>query len=244
MSSSNCCFLTCIQISQEEGQVSRSAVSNSFQPLGLYIPPVYGILQARILEWVAIVFSRGPSLPNDQTHISHIAGRFFTVWAWGFPGGTMVKNPPANAGDMGSITGWGRYPGEGNGNLLQYSNLENSMDRETWCATVHGFPKEWYWKDNGEKPRFLSLKIICHLLGFSCFWWIFMLFSFTVSGKQIQPQRKHGHLWSTYYLLKVKKVGPLPSCWARFSYSCRQLKIKIRVYHEFVPATLFLWFIL
>ena len=50
----------------------------------------------------------------------------------GFPGGAVVKNPPANAGDsgnMGLIPGSGRSPGEGNGNLFQYSFLENSMDR-------------------------------------------------------------------------------------------------------------------
>ena len=47
----------------------------------------------------------------------------------GFPGGSVVKNPPANAGDLGSIPGLGRSPGEGNGNPLQYSHLENSMDR-------------------------------------------------------------------------------------------------------------------
>ena len=48
----------------------------------------------------------------------------------GFPGGSAVKNLPANAGDMGSIPGSGRSPGEGNGNLLQYSCLENPMDRK------------------------------------------------------------------------------------------------------------------
>ena len=52
----------------------------------------------------------------------------------------MVKNPPANAGevrDEGSIPGSGRSPGEGNGNPLQYSCLENPMDRGAWRATVH-----------------------------------------------------------------------------------------------------------
>ena len=44
----------------------------------------------------------------------------------------MVKNPPTNAGDVGSIPGSGRCPGEGNGNPLHYSCLENSMDREAW----------------------------------------------------------------------------------------------------------------
>ena len=54
------------------------------------------------------------------------------------PGGSMVKKPPANAGEMDSIRGLGRSPGEGNGNPLQYSCLENPMDRGAWQATVYG----------------------------------------------------------------------------------------------------------
>ena len=50
----------------------------------------------------------------------------------------MVKNPPANAGDVGSIPGSGISPGEGNGNPLQYSCLGNAMDRGAWRATDHG----------------------------------------------------------------------------------------------------------
>ena len=50
----------------------------------------------------------------------------------------MVKNPPANAGDMGSIPDPGRPPEEGNGNPLQYSCLENPMDRGSWWATAMG----------------------------------------------------------------------------------------------------------
>ena len=49
----------------------------------------------------------------------------------------MIKNPPANAGNLGSIPGWGRSPGEGNGNSLQYSCLGNPMDRQAWQAAVH-----------------------------------------------------------------------------------------------------------
>ena len=58
----------------------------------------------------------------------------------GFPGGTVVKNLLVSAGDtgdMGPIPGLGRSPGEGNGNPLQYSRLENSMDRGGWWAIVH-----------------------------------------------------------------------------------------------------------
>ena len=58
----------------------------------------------------------------------------------------MVKTTPANAGDardVDSIPGLGRSPGEGNGTLLQYYNLENSMDKGTWQATLHGAAKRW-----------------------------------------------------------------------------------------------------
>ena len=58
------------------------------------------------------------------------------------PGGSVVKNPPANARDAGSIPGSGRSPGEGNCNPLQYSCLENPMDRGAWRSTVYGVIKE------------------------------------------------------------------------------------------------------
>ena len=61
----------------------------------------------------------------------------------GFPGGSEVQNPPANAEDAGSIPGSGRSPGKGNGNLFQYSCLGNPMDRGAWGATVHKVTKEW-----------------------------------------------------------------------------------------------------
>ena len=64
-----------------------------------------------------------------------------------FPGGSIwKKNLPANAGnsgDAGSIPGWGRSPGEGNGNPLQYSCLENPKDRGAWQTTVHRVTKSW-----------------------------------------------------------------------------------------------------
>ena len=60
----------------------------------------------------------------------------------GFLGGSVVKNPPANAGDGDSIPGSGRPPGGGNGNPLEYSCLGNPMDRGGWQATVHGVAKE------------------------------------------------------------------------------------------------------
>ena len=62
---------------------------------------------------------------------------------WGFPGGAVVKNPPANAGDIGLMPESGKSPGEGNGKPLQYSCLGNPMDREAWWATGHGVANSW-----------------------------------------------------------------------------------------------------
>ena len=60
---------------------------------------------------------------------------------WGFPGGSDSKESACNAGGPSSIPGSGRSPREGNGNPLQYSCLENSMDRGAWWATAHGVTK-------------------------------------------------------------------------------------------------------
>ena len=69
---------------------------------------------------------------------------FAVTKSLGFPGVSVANNPPAKAGDerdSSSILALGRSSGEGNDNALQYSYLENSMDRGTWRATVHGFTK-------------------------------------------------------------------------------------------------------
>ena len=150
---------------------------------------VHGILQARILEWVAFPFSRGSSKPTDWTQVSHIVGRRFTFWArvwrrqwqptpvllpgkshgwrslvgyspWGckesdtterlhlsqsmgFPCGSAGKESACSVGDLGSIPGFGRSPGEGKGYPLQYSGLENSMD-----SIVRGAAKSQTWLSN------------------------------------------------------------------------------------------------
>ena len=63
------------------------------------------------------------------------------VFPLGFTGGSDGKESASNAGDLGSIPGLGRSPGEGNGNPFQYSCLENPMDRKAWLAPVHEFTK-------------------------------------------------------------------------------------------------------
>jgi len=78
-----------------------------------------------------------------------------------FPSGSVVKNPPANAGDMGLIPGSGRSPGEENGNSLHYSCLGNPMDRGGCQAAVHGVTKsrtQFSNNKNNEKWNYLKKK--------------------------------------------------------------------------------------
>ena len=77
-------------------------------------------------------------------HVSHKENPRILEWVaypLGFPGGSEVKASTCNAGDLGSIPGSGRSPGEGNSNPLQYSCLENPMDRGACWATVHRVAK-------------------------------------------------------------------------------------------------------
>ena len=130
---------------------------------------VHAILQARILEWVAICkphagvmerFHLSPwvcclfysgyacvctSLWCPGSSICFHSNTFKKHWLIqrGFPGDSGGKESACDARDPGSIPGSGKSPGEGNGNPLQYSCLENSMDRGAGRATVHGVAKSW-----------------------------------------------------------------------------------------------------
>ena len=75
-------------------------------------------------------------------HLSVLIFTFIMHTVQSFPGVSMVKNLPANAGNTGSIPGLGGFPGRGHGNPLQYSCLGNPTDREAWWATVLGVAKE------------------------------------------------------------------------------------------------------
>ena len=112
--------------------VSHSVVFDSATP-GTVAPPgssFNGILQARMLEWVAIPFARGSSESRDRTWVSGIADRFFTIWV------------------TREAQGLERSSGEGNSYPLQHSCLENPMDRGAWWATVHGVTKSLTWLGN------------------------------------------------------------------------------------------------
>ena len=99
---------------------------------------------------------------------------FFT---WSFPGGLVVNNLSTNEGDAGSIPGSGRYPGKGNNNPLQYSCLENPMDRGAWWSTVDAVRQSWTWLSNLVHTWILYL--YSH---FGNFQWIRTAFCFMVTG--------------------------------------------------------------
>ena len=132
-----------LSIYENESEVAQSCLTLwDLMDCSLSGSSVYGIFQARVLEWVAISFSRGSSWPRDWNWVSHIAGRCFTISA------TREAWTPS---------------GEGNGNPLQYSCLENSMDREAWRATVHGVTK------SQTRPSYFTHSLtFCHKGGVIC----------------------------------------------------------------------------
>ena len=96
------------------------------------------------------------SKPKSLRVIEGILEKLFNIFkSVGFTGGSDSKESACNAGDLGSIPGSGRSPGEGNGNLLQYSCLENPMDREIWWAIAHGFSES----DTNEWPTLSLSKV-------------------------------------------------------------------------------------
>ena len=95
-----------------------------------------------------------PSCPHSQeSYASRLRVKTVMLPRW-----LSVKNPPANAGDVGSIPGLGRFPGEGNGYPFQYSGLENPMDRGAWQATIHGVAKSRTGLSDFHFPCWLSVK--------------------------------------------------------------------------------------
>ena len=140
-------YLLCFSSRESESEASQSCPTLCHPTdYSLLYPSVHGIFQARVLEWVAISFSRGSFPPRDRTQVSRIVGRGFTFWTtrealsfktvWYLGGNTasqvalVVKNPPANAGDVVSIPRSGKSPGGRDGNTLQYSCLGNPWTEE------------------------------------------------------------------------------------------------------------------
>ena len=126
---------------------------------------------------------------------------FTESWKWrrgafckGFPGVSVVKNPPADAGDVrdvGSILGSGRSPGEGSGNLLQYSFLKNSMDRGAWRATVLGITSQTRLSDWARRhsDEHRGLMPLVHTVSATCSLWEGVL------GQELCMFRREDWLW-------------------------------------------------
>ena len=105
----------------------------------------------------------------------------------GFPGGSEGKESACNAGNPGSIPGLGRSPEKGNGNPLQYSCLENSMDREAWWATIYGITES----DTTEQPTLeVKEKPVIFMLTFKPIFLIkFFLFCFVLFFNKVLTNR-------------------------------------------------------
>ena len=137
-------LLQCMKV-KSESKVAQSCLTLR-DPMDCSPPgsSVHGIFQARVLEWGAIAFSDLLFLGERKKNCLIILlsqhcwrrDRLPTPVFLGFPGGSAVKESVCNVGDLGSIPGLGRSPGEGNSYQLQYSGLENSMD-----CIVHGMAK-------------------------------------------------------------------------------------------------------
>ena len=80
---------------------------------------------------------------RSPLNLNDLALNLCKIWFGGFPGALYGKESACNAGELSLIPGSGRFPGVGNGNPLQYSCLENSMDRGAWQATVYRIAKRW-----------------------------------------------------------------------------------------------------
>ena len=95
-------------------------------------------------SWDILIFIQYLLVVSDMK----LSIKYTAINRRGFTGGSDGKESACNAGDLGLIPGLGRSPGEENGNPLQYSWLENFMDRGTWQATIHRVAKSWTWLSN------------------------------------------------------------------------------------------------
>ena len=133
---------------------SLSVMSDSLQPHRLYSPwnspgQNTGVGSCSFLQGIFPIQGSNPVLlhcrqPQFYSWVGKICWRRDrppTPVFLGFPCGSASKESACNVGDLGSIPGLGRFPGEGHGSPLQHSFLENSIDRGVWWATVYGVTK-------------------------------------------------------------------------------------------------------
>ena len=135
--------------------------------------PRWMLLEASITIWASLIAQLVKNLPAIQeTLFDSWVGKFLWRRAWwptpvflpgestpvflGFPGGSDSKESACNAGDLGSIPELGRSPGGGHGNTLQYSCLENPMDRGAWQATVQEVAKSRTWLSTAQHRQWFK----------------------------------------------------------------------------------------
>ena len=138
-----CCYLVHCVYMHAVAQ-SRPTLCNPMD----YMPPgSYGIVYPRQEHRSGLPFPPPGEIPN---YLFLIYSNFFPkMYVYlGYPGDSGSKESTGNVGNLGSIPELGRSPGGGHGNPLQYSCLENPMDREAWWAIVHGVAKRQTWLSN------------------------------------------------------------------------------------------------
>ena len=118
-----------------------SSWAHGLRSCGAPVQLLSGIRDLSSLTWNQTLSHTARQIFNHWT-TREVSASWFFVWWWqegDFPGGSMVKKSPANAGDMGSTPGLERSPGEGNGNPLQYYHVENPVDRSLagYCPWGH-----------------------------------------------------------------------------------------------------------
>ena len=132
-----------------------------------------------------------------------------------YPGGSDGKESTCRIGDLNSIPGLGRSPGEGNGNPLQYSCMENPMDRGAWQAIVHGVTKSWIWLNDKHTHTHTHTKLNMSLWVKAPVMW--KLSETTYVGKCICPWMVHANrqnpveegVWLPSHSPVLRSVTPL-----------------------------------
>ena len=123
------------------------------------------LLLDALLSYLCVTYFSAGILTDTEFYWIDLPQSFFS-WR-GFPGGSAVKNLPGNAGDVGSVSGRGGSPGAGNGNPLQYSCLENPLDRGAWWATCSPWSCNRAGHDLSTKQqnnRHHNLSVVSHAL--------------------------------------------------------------------------------
>ena len=144
-----------------------------FCPIAHLLPSYLWTKAPRKLSWQSSPLRLSPCSRLFQHSASTQLIQTLSIFSWphpisylivtsqDFPGGSDGKVSAYSVGDQGSIPGLGRSPGEGNGNLLQYSCLENPMDERVWQATVHGVAKRWTQLNDFTSLHRLHVSVTC-----------------------------------------------------------------------------------